>query len=114
MILEGDLPINKRIDGLIFETYVTASEMLESVSDKNPFPLHKIKTPVLVVNALDDPITLHENVRAMAEKIPSARLFTVPDGGHLFFGHSQEVRVRDNGVPSKYVTGHGKRKATDA
>lgn len=114
MILEGDLPTNKRIDGLIFETYVTASEMLESVSDKNPFPLHKIKTPVLVVNALDDPITLHENVRALAEKIPSARFYTVPDGGHLFFGHSQEVRSEIVAFLSKYVTGYGKRKATDA
>jgi pimeloyl-ACP methyl ester carboxylesterase len=48
--------------------------------------------PVLVINAVDDPIAVHENVRGLAEKIPNARLFVVPDGGHPLFGHTQEVK----------------------
>jgi 2-hydroxy-6-oxonona-2,4-dienedioate hydrolase len=91
-ILQGDLPISPRADGLVFESYTVAPEMNESVLDTSPFPLREIKTPVLVLNALDNPITLPENVKALADKIPGARLFTVPDGGHLFFGHSQEVK----------------------
>jgi pimeloyl-ACP methyl ester carboxylesterase len=91
-VLQSDLPINKRIDGLIFETYTTAADMNESALDTSPFPLREIKTPVLIVNALDDPITLPENVHALAEKMPNARLFTLSDGGHLLFGHSLEVR----------------------
>jgi pimeloyl-ACP methyl ester carboxylesterase len=47
---------------------------------------------VLVINAMDDPITIPENVRELANKFPDSRLFVVPDGGHFFFGHTEEVR----------------------
>ena len=43
--------------------------------------------------ALDDPIALPENVRGLAEKFPNARMFVVPDGGHLLLGHSNEVQA---------------------
>jgi pimeloyl-ACP methyl ester carboxylesterase len=31
-------------------------------------------------------------VRRMAEQMPNARLFVVPDGGHFLFGHTEEVK----------------------
>lgn len=91
-ILRGNLPMSTRIDGFIFETYTTAAEFQASISATSPYPLSRIKTPVLVIDALDDPITIIENVRGLAERMPNARLFIVPDGGHFFFGHREEVK----------------------
>ncbi len=91
-ILKGNLPISRRIDGFIFETYTTASEFNASISATSPYPLSKIETPVLVINALDDPISTLENVRGLAERMPNARLFLLPNGGHFQFGHMEEVR----------------------
>jgi pimeloyl-ACP methyl ester carboxylesterase len=98
----GDLPVSRRMDGLIFESYDLLPEFFASVSATSPYPLSQIETPVLVISALDDPIARAENVRALAEKIPNARLCVVPDGGHFFFGHTEEVKaeitqfLRDN------------------
>ena len=91
-ILTGDLPIDDRIDGLIFETYTTAAEYFASVTPASPYPLGDIHTPVLIVNALDDPITTAENIKNLVEKFPHAHQFLVPDGGHLFFNHEMEVQ----------------------
>jgi pimeloyl-ACP methyl ester carboxylesterase len=88
----GDLPTSRRVDGLIFETYTCAGEFKASISPNCRYPLSKIETPVLVINATDDPIALPENVRRLAEQMPKARLFVVPDGGHFLFGHSEEVK----------------------
>jgi len=92
-ILKGDLPIDKRMDGFIFETYTTASELLNSITEFSPYPLSNIKTPVLIVNALDDPITTKENVQNLAVKFPNRHQYLVPDGGHLFFNHENEVKA---------------------
>ena len=43
--------------------------------------------------AEDDPISLPANVRALAEQMPNVHIFSVPDGGHFMFGHSEEVRA---------------------
>jgi pimeloyl-ACP methyl ester carboxylesterase len=91
-ILKGSMPVSKRIDGFIFETYATAAEFQASISATSLYPLSKIETPVLVINALDDPITIPENVRGLAERMSNARLIVVPDGGHFFFGHNEEVK----------------------
>jgi len=91
-ILTGDLPIDKRIDGFIFETYTTADEFYNSVSESSPYPLGDIQTPVFIINALDDPITTAENVKALAEKFPNRQHHRIQDGGHLFFNHDKEVR----------------------
>jgi hypothetical protein len=73
-ILKGSMPVSKRIDGFIFETYTTAAEFQASISATSLYPLSKIETPVLVINALDDPITIPENVRGLVERMPDARL----------------------------------------
>jgi pimeloyl-ACP methyl ester carboxylesterase len=89
----SDLPVSKRMDGMIYECYTSQPEFFESVTDASPYPLKKIKTPVLVINAADDPISIPENVRRLAEQMPNMRLFVVPDGGHFFFGHADEVQI---------------------
>jgi pimeloyl-ACP methyl ester carboxylesterase len=90
-ILLGDLPIDRRIDGFIFETYITESEYYDSVTDSSPFPLGNIKTPVFIINALDDPVVAAENVQALADKFQNKHHCIIPDGGHLFFNHDKEV-----------------------
>ena len=89
----GSLPFSQRMDGEIFESYTLVPEFNESVTAASPYPLSKVETPVLVINTLDDPISLPENVRALAAQMPHARLFVVPDGGHFIFGHEEEVKT---------------------
>jgi pimeloyl-ACP methyl ester carboxylesterase len=79
-------PISRRGAGMMFDTFVGNPHI------NSGYPLAQIATPVLVVTATDDPMTLHTNVRGLAEQIPSARLLTVADGGHLMLGHTAEVR----------------------
>ncbi len=88
----GDLPASRRVDGMIFESYTSAPEFTASVTATSPYPMGMIKTPVLVINAADDSISIPENVRALAEQLPNARLFVIPDGGHLLLGHTEEVK----------------------
>ena len=94
-ILATTLPLSERMDGFIFDTYdpQLQDEFYQSITDASPYPLAEIKTPVLVINAADDPYAVPENVRGLAEKIPNAHLFAVPDGGHPLLGHSAEVKA---------------------
>lgn len=57
------------------------------------YPLEEITAPVLLINAMDDPLALYDNARAMAERIPGARLVTVESGGHMLLGHGERIRV---------------------
>jgi pimeloyl-ACP methyl ester carboxylesterase len=89
----GDLPVSNRMDGIIFETYTCDPEFKASVSATSPYPLKGIETPVLVINAVDDPIAILENVLRLADQLPKARLFVVPEGGHFLFGHTEEAKA---------------------
>ncbi len=92
-IQTGDLPVSRRVDGMLFESYMLLPEFMESVSPAARYPLCKIEIPVLVINAADDPISIPENVHALAALMPNARLFVLPEGGHFLFGHMEEVKV---------------------
>jgi len=99
----GSLPFSQRMDGEIFESYTLMPEFNESVLATSPYPLSQLKTPVLIINAADDPISIPENVRFLAEKIPNARLFVVPDGGHFVFGHEEEVKAEIARFLNSYI-----------
>jgi pimeloyl-ACP methyl ester carboxylesterase len=88
----GDLPVSRRMDGMIFETFSILSEFNASVSETSPYPLNQIETPALVIHAMDDPIAIPENVHRLADQLPHMRQFVVPDGGHFLFGHTEEVK----------------------
>jgi pimeloyl-ACP methyl ester carboxylesterase len=51
------LPLSERFDGFIFDTYNSGlnRDFQESISETSPYPLAEIKTPVLVMNAANDP-----------------------------------------------------------
>lgn len=89
-LLAGLLPVSARVNGSLFDIYVSTPEMLNS-SESKDYPFGNIKIPTLVISAVDDPLALHENAIALADRIPNARLFAVSDGGHLLLGHYREV-----------------------
>jgi pimeloyl-ACP methyl ester carboxylesterase len=98
------LPVSARTKGAYFDTYISTPEMLNS-SESKDYPYGDIKTPTLVISAVDDPLALHEDAVALANRIPNAQLFSVPDGGHLLLGHQEEVKLEitqflHNNIPS--------------
>lgn len=50
------------------------------------YPLEEIAAPVLIVSAVDDPLTLYVNAQAAAKRIPSAKLITIENGGAIAAG----------------------------
>jgi len=90
-VLATTLPSSARIDGFYYDNYGVTSEFYEEISETSPYSVYHIELPVLVISALDDPVAVHENVRGLAERFPNARLYVLPDGGHLILGHSEEV-----------------------
>ncbi len=99
-----NLPTSRRMDGWMFETYTCAEEFFTSVTPVSPYPLRRIQTPTLVINAADDTLSIPDNVRRLADQLPNARRFMVPDGGHLFLGHAEEVRAAIAGFLLNSVT----------
>lgn len=102
-LLSSLLPVSARVDGSSFDIYVSTPGLLNASGDDYPF--EKIRAPTLVVSAVDDPLALHENARALARRIPGARLLAVPGGGHMLLGHHEVVRqgiaefLHENGIP---------------
>ena len=80
------LPVNPRADGAVFDMFVSNPDI------NTGYPLEEITVPVLIVSAVDDPLTLYVNAQAAAERIPDARLVTIEDGGHMLLGHEERVR----------------------
>lgn len=99
----ADLPVSRRMDGMIFESFTTLDDYLASVTEASPYPLSRIMTPTLIIHALDDPITIAENIRALATALPDAKLISLPDGGHLMFGHTEEVRASIAGFLKSHI-----------
>lgn len=92
-LLATTLPSSGRIDGFAFDCYNVDAEFAEQVSETSPYSVYHVQAPTLVINSVDDPIAVHANVRAMAEKFPNARLAVLPDGGHPNLGHSAQVNA---------------------
>ena len=84
--METILPVSPRADGALFDMYVSNPDI------NTGYPLEEIAVPVLIINAIDDPLALYDNARAMAERIPGAKLVTVESGGHMLLGHGERIR----------------------
>jgi pimeloyl-ACP methyl ester carboxylesterase len=85
--METILPVSPRADGALFDMYVSNPDI------NTGYPLEEIAVPVLIINAIDDPLALYDNARAMAERIPGAKLVTVESGGHMLLGHGDEIQA---------------------
>ena len=85
-VMRTVLPVNPRSEGAIFDMFVSNLDV------NTGYPLEKIAVPVLIINAMDDPLTLYVNAHAVAQRIPGARLVTIEDGGHMMLGHEEGIR----------------------
>ena len=85
--METILPVSARAEGALFDMYVSNPAINAG------YPLEEITVPVLIINAIDDPLALYDNARVMAERIPGARLVTLESGGHMLLGHGERVRA---------------------
>jgi pimeloyl-ACP methyl ester carboxylesterase len=90
-VMETLLPVNPRSEGAVFDMFVSNPDI------NSDYPLEEIEAPVLIVNAIDDPLCLHENAQSMADRIPNAKLVTIESGGHMLLGQEEEVRSEIDG-----------------
>ncbi len=84
--LIGVLPSSRRVNGMVFDTYVGNPYI-------NQMPVDQLTVPVLVITAKDDPMTLHERAKSMGESISGAEIAVIEDGGHMMLGHTAEVQA---------------------
>ena len=85
-VMETILPVNPRADGILFDMFVSTPDI------NTGYPLGAITVPVLIINAVDDPLTLYKNAKSMANRIPGAKLITIESGGHMLLGNEEKVR----------------------
>ena len=74
-IVDGLFPVGPRACGTIYDGYIGNLDIAT-------YPFEEIAVPTLVVAAEDDTLAPYKDSRAMAERIPGARLVTVRRGGH--------------------------------
>jgi pimeloyl-ACP methyl ester carboxylesterase len=67
------------------------------------YPLEEIDVPVLIINAVDDPLTLYVNAQSVAERITGAKLVTIENGGHMLLGHEERVRSEIGAFLDEYA-----------
>jgi pimeloyl-ACP methyl ester carboxylesterase len=85
-VMRTILPVNPRSDGALFDMFVSNPDI------NSGYPLEEIAVPVLIINAVDDPLTLFRNAQAAAERIPASRLIAIENGGHMMLGHEERIR----------------------
>ncbi len=85
-VMKTILPVNPRSNGALFDMYISNPDI------NTGYALEEITVPVLIINAVDDPLALYKNAQSMAERIPGAKLVTIESGGHMLLGHEERVR----------------------
>lgn len=85
-VMKTILPVNPRSDGALFDMYISNPDI------NTGYPLEEITVPVLIINAVDDPLALYKNAQSMAERISDSKLVTIESGGHMLLGHQERVR----------------------
>ena len=89
-VMRTILPVNPRSDGAVFDMFVSNPDI--NAGYPGGYRLEEINLPVLIINAVDDPLTLYKNAKSAAKRIPSAKLVTIESGGHMLLGHEERVR----------------------
>lgn len=86
-IAQSFFPLKPRQEGATFDGFISNPAV-------DRLPLEDISMPVLLVHSTDDPLALYTSAVAAARRIPQVDFVTMPAGGHLFLGHTTEVRHR--------------------
>lgn len=87
-LFETLLPLEPRRAGMINDERVTMPEMAGNYDE---YPLEELRVPALVFQAKNDPLASYERVAAAAARIPDCRFVSFDTGGHLLFGHDEEI-----------------------
>jgi 2-hydroxy-6-oxonona-2,4-dienedioate hydrolase len=81
-VLTSILPLSMRVAGVTNDSSIRV----------DAWPLERIAVPTLVVTSSDDLFHTQPAAEYAAAHIPGAKLVVYPTGGHLFIGHSADVR----------------------
>jgi pimeloyl-ACP methyl ester carboxylesterase len=81
-VLSSILPLSMRVAGVTNDSSIRV----------DAWPLERIAAPTLIVTSRDDLFHTPPAAEYAAAHIPGAKLIVYPTGGHLFIGHSADVR----------------------
>ena len=98
-ILTDMMPIRARAKGMLNDARQAGHPA------KMDFSL--LKMPVLVISAEDDRFGTADTARKIAEIVPQAELTILPDGGHIWLGHDDELANR----MEKFISGFEEKSA---
>ena len=87
-ILLAALPISSRTKGILFDMYISNLSMNDEI------PYEKIKSPALIIHALDDPGPPIAGARIISQGIVNSELVTFAKGGHLILNHEDEIKKK--------------------
>lgn len=82
-VMWGMLPLSTRTIGLAND----------AVNVSESWPVEKIAVPTLIIAVADDLFRVLPTARAMAARIPNAKLVAYETGSHLLVGHHEEIRA---------------------
>jgi pimeloyl-ACP methyl ester carboxylesterase len=88
-LLDTLVPVEPRKPGIYNDERVTNTAMVERYE---AYDLETLDIPTLVVHAEDDSLASFDDASRMAERIPNATFVDYESGGHLVFGHGDEIR----------------------
>jgi len=88
-ILESMLPIKPKKEGIINDSNVTNVEPVEKYDE---YVLEKLDVPVLIFHSKNDPMASFETAKNMHQRLPNSKLVEFETGGHLLFGHEEEIQ----------------------
>ena len=86
-LFETMLPVSPRRQGIIMDTGITNIDMTLHYDE---YPIEKLKSPVLVIHAKDDPMAKYENIEKLLARI-EAETAIFETGGHTIDGNDGEV-----------------------
>lgn len=87
-LYETMLPVSSRRQGVIADTNITNIDMNLHYDE---YPLEKLKVPILVIHAKDDPMATYESVEKVLPRI-NAETAIFETGGHTIDGHGEAVK----------------------
>lgn len=86
-LFETMLPVSPRRQCIIMDTGITNIDMTLHYDE---YPIEKLKSPVLVIHAKDDPMAKYENIEKLLARI-EAETAIFETGGHTIDGNDGEV-----------------------
>lgn len=93
-ILSDIMPIGQRAKGMLNDAKQAGHPAIMDFA--------ALRMPLLLISAEDDRFGTAATARKIAKALPTAQLTVLPDGGHIWLGHDNEVadRIRRFLAPS--------------